>query len=708
MEIPKKIKDRAAILRKTIDEYRYRYHVLDDPNITDESYDSLMEELRQLEKKYPQLKTPDSPTQRVGGEPLEKFQKVAHKKRQWSLDDAFTFEEIEEWEERTKKILIKEGIGSAVEYVVEIKIDGLKIILDYKNGKLIRGATRGDGRIGEDVTENIKTIQSLPLALNVPIEITVVGECWLSNKELKRINLNRKKEGQAQFANSRNAAAGSIRQLDPKIAASRRLDSFIYDVDYIRNQELVVGSQERKAISIPKTQLEELELLEKLRFKVNKNYKLCRNLNDIQKLYESWKSKKDQQEYGIDGLVVKVNSKKQQDVLGYTGKTPRFAIAWKFPAETTTTIVKDIKVQVGRTGALTPVALLRPVRVAGSVVSRATLHNADEIKKKDIRIGDTVVIQKAGDVIPEVVEVIKKMRSGDEKKFKMPAKCPICGGSIKREVILDKKKSQSAAHYCVNTKCFAIEKEKVIHFVSKKGFNIEGLGEKIVEQLIDEGLISSAADIFALTKGDLEPLERFAEKSADNLIEAISKSKRISMEKFFFALGIRHVGEESALLVKDFLFDPESCQLPVASCRLQEPVDLIKFFAKIEIEDLEKINGVGKIMAISISDWFNDPANVKSLQRLSASGVAFTKDEMTSNRTQKLKGKTLVLTGSLQKLTRDHAKDLIRKAGGNVASSVSSRTDYVVMGKDPGSKAEKAKKLGVKTINETQLHQLLS
>jgi DNA ligase (NAD+) len=538
----KEVQKRIEKLRKEIDRYRYLYHVLDSPQVSDEIFDSLMRELRQLEEQYPEFKAVDSPSQRIGGEPLDKFEKTRHKHKQWSLNDAFSFEEIKAWEEKIIRMLEKEGIKEKLEYCCEVKIDGLKVVLTYEKGFFVRAATRGDGVIGENVTEQVRTIQSIPLRLNKDIDVIVMGEAWMRKKDLQRINKEREKKGEQLFANSRNAAAGSIRQLDPKITASRRLDSYIYDMDEIEGE-------------FPATQTEELERLEKLGFKVNKNYKLCYSLEQIEALFRTWEPKRNKQEYGIDGLVVKVNSRKLQNILGYTGKSPRWAIAYKFIPEKVTTVVEDIKTQIGRTGALTPVAHLKPVRVAGSVVSRATLHNEDEIERLDIRIGDTVVIHKAGDVIPEVVEVLKNLRTGKEKKFHMPGHCPICGGPVKREKLkTGKKEGESAAHYCLNKKCFAVEKEKIIHFVSKKGFNIEGMGERIVEQLMNEGLVSDFSDIFELEKGDLEPLERFAEKSAGNLIEAVEKSKKITLPKFLFALGIRHVGEETAeLLAKEFV-----------------------------------------------------------------------------------------------------------------------------------------------------------
>ncbi len=538
----KQVKDRIQKLRSEIDYRRYLYHVLDKPDISDEIYDSLMHELRALEEKYPELKSPDSPSQRIGGKPLAKFEKVRHSKRQWSLDDAFTLEEVKAWEERNIRILDKlttndQRPTTNMDYCCELKIDGLKIILTYKDGLFVQGATRGDGVIGENVTEQLKTIHSIPLRLNSDIDIIVVGEGWMAKKDLEKINKEREKKGLPLFANSRNAAAGSIRQLDPKITASRRLSSFVYDVDEIK------PTTHNQQPTTPDTQIEELKLLEELGFKVNKNYKYCKNLNEVEEYFRSWEHRKNAQQYGIDGVVIKINSKKLQDALGYTGKSPRWAIAYKFVPERVTTIVEDIKVQVGRTGALTPVAHLRPVLVAGSTVSRATLHNEDEIKRLDVRIGDTVVIHKAGDVIPEVVEVLKKLRTGKEKIFHMPKQCPICGGKVRKEILTTNnqqpttKKRVSAAHYCLNKKCYAIEVEKLKHFVGKGGFDIEGLGVKIVEQLMNEGLISNFADIFELTEGDLEPLERFAEKSARNLVEAIEKSKRIEFPKFLYAFG---------------------------------------------------------------------------------------------------------------------------------------------------------------------------
>ena len=710
----KEAEKRAEKLRKEIDRLRYEYHVLDNPEITDEIYDSLMDELRKIEEKYPELKSPTSPTQRIGGKPLEKFEKVRHKVKQWSFDDVFGFEELEKWEEKIKRMKSKEAsvTDNKLDYTCELKIDGLKIILTYENGKLIRGTTRGDGVIGENITENIKTAQSIPLELNQPVDMVAVGEIWLGKKELEKINKERKAKGEPLFANTRNAAAGSVRQLDPKVAASRKLDSFIYDIDYFKSKE----------INFPETQLEELKLLEKLGFKVNKNYKSCKNIKEIENFYQQWIDKKNGQNYEVDGIVIKINSKKIQDALGYTGKSPRWGVAYKFPAEKVTTIVEDIKVQIGRTGALTPVAHLKPIKVAGSTVSRATLHNEDEIKKLDVRIGDTVVIQKAGDVIPEVIESLKKLRTGKEKKFNMPSQCPICGSNVKREEIGQKLEAKShkleadlsAAHYCTNPRCFAVEREKIIHFVSKKGFNIDGLGEKIVERLINEGIISNIADTFELEKGDLKPLERFAEKSADNLIKSIEKSKNVELEKFLFALGIRYVGEETAVLIAktintEFLI-PNFKFLIKSQCKndkINNLNDIICIFPKIKIEDWLRIKGIGEKAAESLVEWFNDSESVKLLEKMNKLGVKVLVNSGQEPINRKLENLSFVLTGELKNFTRDEAKDMIRKAGGNISSSVSKNTSYLVAGEKPGSKFNKAKELGVKIISEESFKKML-
>jgi len=690
-------KNRIEKLRKEIDRHRHLYHVLDKPEIADTAYDSLFEELLALEKKFPEFFSTTSPTQRIGAEPLKSFKKVKHAHKQWSFDDVFDYQELKDWEEKIKRLITKtqetstKQISNSIEYCCELKIDGLKMILNYEKGKFVQGATRGDGTVGEDVTHNLKTIQSIPLELNEKVDAIVIGECWLSKKELARINSERQKKGEALFANTRNAAAGSIRQLDPKIAAARKLDSFIYDIDNIQQ---TAGSRQQKK---PETQVEELEFLKELGFKVNPEYKLCKSAFEVQKFYESWTDKKNKQDYEIDGIVIKINSRKIQEALGYTGKAPRWGVAYKFPAAQVSTVVTDIKVQVGRTGALTPVAHLRPVLVAGSKVSRATLHNEDEIKRLDVRIGDTVILHKAGDVIPEIVEVVKNLRSGKEKIFHMPTKCPICGSTVKRQNVKTsnaKGQEESAATYCTNPKCFAVEREQLIHFVSRKGFDIVGFGEKIVEKLMEEGLISNAADIFELKIGDLEPLERFAEKSAQNLVEAVEKSKKISLEKFLYALGIRYVGEETAVLVTK---NAEK----VIKKKIKNLQDIINIFSQTTKEQWLEIKGIGEKSAESLAVWFSDKENIKLLERLSNLGVVLQfPNEAIEARSYKLAGKTFVLTGELSGLTRDEAKDMIRKKGGDVSSSVSKKTDYVVAGENPGSKYDKARELGVKVIDK--------
>jgi len=688
-ENKEKTRRRIEKLRKEVDRLRYRYHVLDSPDATDEVYTSLRKELAELEKKHPEFATPSSPTSRIGGKPLDKFRKVPHIFRQWSLDDCFSFQELQEWEDKNRRILEKALGKVKFNYFVEPKIDGLHIVLVYEKGILVRGSTRGDGAIGEDVTQNIRTIESIPLELNEKVDITAEGECWLSEKELERIN-REKKEKEPPFANARNAAAGSIRQLDPKIAASRKLDSFIYQLRPIPNGYFP-GSLN--------TQKDKAEWLKKLGFKVNRDNCVCGSLKEVREYYKLWEKKKVKQAYGIDGLAVKVDSVEYQEELGYTGKSPRWSIAYKFPAETVTTVIQNIQVQVGRTGAITPVAILKPVKVAGSVVSRATLHNEDEIKRLDVKIGDTIILQKAGDVIPEVVEVIKNLRTGKERRFRMPKHCSICGALIERRVL--KKGSKEAAVYCSNRKCFAQEKRKLIYFAGKKGFNIDGMGRKIISSLMDEGLIKNFPDIFRLKEGDLLPLERFAELSARNLVKAVDNSKKVNLEKFITALGIRYVGEETAILVSRFLKS-------TVKKEIISPSLLADKAGGLSVEEWGLIKGIGDSAAESLHQYFNDKDRVKELKELAKLGVKISlKSKILSSKSNLLQGKSFVFTGTLSKLKRDEAKDRVRMAGGEVSSSVSKKTDYVVAGSNPGSKYNKAKKLVVKTISEKELIKLL-
>jgi len=705
------IKNRVERLRSQIDDLRYRYHVLNDPEITDAMYEGLMNELRQIEEKYPEFRTPDSPTQRVAGKPLDKFSKIAHAVPQWSFNDAFDFADLENWEERNLKILSRYKVETPTEesgedplssrpsdldYVCELKIDGLHMVLTYKNGKLETAATRGDGKVGEDVTQNIKTIMSLPLKLSSPYEGEVAkgrgvynelnmvaeGEVWLDRKQFEKINKEREKNNEALFANPRNAAAGTIRQLDAKIVAERKLEMTLYDIskytkyENVRNYEKEIDSQ-----------AEELTKLKEWGFKTDTHWKVCKNIKEIWRFYEKWQKKKDSQPFWIDGIVVKVNQRKYQEALGYTGKAPRWAIALKFPAEQGTTKIKDIYVQVGRTGALTPVALMEPVRLAGTTVTHATLHNFAEIERLGVKIGDTVVVEKAGDIIPKVVRVLDKMRTSKEKNVEIPKKCPICGGRVDKREVIDKKQGKSAGYFCTNSNCFAQELRKIQHFVSKKAFDIDGLGKKIVEQLVNEGLIKSPADIFVLKKGDLAPLERFAEKSAENLIKAIENAKKINLARFIFALGISHVGEETAI-------------------DLANHFKTLEKLMKASQEELEELPDVGPQMAKSIATFFLNKHNKKYLEELLENGIII-KDLSLKTYDLRLDGKVFVLTGTLKKLTRDEAKDKIRMVGGKISSSISKNVDYLVVGENPGSKLEKASELSIKILNEAEFLNML-
>lgn len=665
-KITKDIRERAKKLRETIKYHGELYHTHDAPEISDEAYDALVRELEALEAKYPELASKSSPTQLVGGEVLEKFEKVAHRVPQWSFNDAFNEDDIRAFDERVKRLL-----KVSPEYIVELKIDGLKTVLTYENGVLKTGATRGDGRVGEDVTHNIRTIASIPERLKKPVSIIVEGEIWMGKSVLARINKEREKRGEELFANPRNVAAGSVRQLDSNMTRARKLDSFIYDVALLESGVL------------PSTQEEELKLLGSLGFPVNSHYKKFENIEGVIKYWKSWEDKKDKEDYLIDGVVVKVNVRKFQEELGYTGKAPRFGIAFKFQAEQVTTVVEDITLQIGRTGVLTPVAILKPVLVAGSTVSRATLHNEDEIKRKDIRIGDTVVLQKAGDVIPEVVRVLEELRTGKERVFKFPTHFPLCGGDGRIERI-----PGQVAYRCMSKNSFEQQRRKLEHFTSRRVFDIDGLGSKIVIQLMEAGIISNFDDIFKIKKGDLETLERFGEKSIDNLLKAIEKARDVTLARFIAGLSIPQVGEETARDLAEHFGTPEH-------------------FAKATFNELQALDGVGPVVARAIVDWFSDKENKKLFERLLRQvRVQSYKPEARSQKLT-LSGKSFVLTGSLQNMSRDEAKDKIRVLGGEVRGSVSKNTDYVVAGSDPGDKFTKAQELGVKILSETEFTNML-
>lgn len=670
----KQLGEKIQKLRAQIDDLRYRYHVLNDPEVTDAMYDGLMDELRKIENEHPELVTVDSPTQRVAGVPLEKFEKIVHAVPQWSFNDAFFEEDMGEWEERIMNYLEKEigGRPKDLDYVCELKIDGLHMVLTYVNGVLKTAATRGDGKVGEDVTNNIKTIESVPIKLKEEIDLIAEGEVWLGSEMLKKINVERAKDGVALFANPRNAAAGTIRQLDPSVVRARKLSLTAYDIS---------------SNNAPETQAEELKKLKELGFLTATDWRVCKNLGEIFGFYKEIGKKRDSFPFWIDGVVIKVNQKKYQNALGFTGKAPRWAIAFKFPAEQGITKIKEVYVQVGRTGALTPVALMEPVKLAGTTVTHATLHNFDEIKRLGVKVGDTVVVEKAGDVIPKIIRVLEKMRDGSEKNISEPKKCPICHSLVERRELLDKKQTKSAALFCTNTKCYAKELENLIHFVSKDAFDIDGLGERIVEQLMDEGIIKNAADIFALTQGDLEPLDRFAEKSAENLIAAIEKSKNTTLNRFVYALGIHHVGEETAL-------------------RLAKHFGSLEKIMGASLEELKKVNDVGPAVAESIGEWFGEKENIQLVESLLANGVKIKSLPVPSGQ-QKLAGLTFVLTGSLETMSRDEAKQKIRALGGEMSESVSKKTSYVVVGAEPGSKYEKARELGVKILEEKDFLELV-
>lgn len=641
---------RAEKLRSEIDRIRYAYHVLDKEIVSESVKTSLMHELSQLEEMYPELITLDSPTQRVAGKSLSKFQKVRHSHPGMSLNDVFDAQELEDWEKRVQKLVPNEKL----DYYVELKLDGLSVYLTYEKGLLKTAATRGDGTTGEDVTQNIRTIESIPLKLTEPVDIEVRGEVYMDYGQFEKVNSQQEKIGKPTYANPRNLAAGTLRQLDPKIVSARKLKFMAWAI----YEEGI------------KTHQQEHEMAKKLGFKVEPNSRHCKNLKEIEKFLEEWEDKRKKLPYQTDGAVININSEDLVSKLGIVGKAPRGVAAYKFSAEQVTTVLEDIRVNVGRTGAITPFAVLTPVKVAGSTVSRATLHNEDEIKRKDIRIGDTVIIQKAGDIIPEVVQSLPNLRTGKERIFKMPTECPICGGPVV-------KPEGEAVARCVSDNCFAIEMQKVGHFVSKGAFNMEGLGEKIITQLIEEGLIENAADLFALTEGDLTPLERFAETSAKNTVVSIQEHKKVSFRRFLYGLGIRHVGAITAS-------------------------DITRKFRELEdiqgasLEDLQAIDGIGDVASESIYKWFRNKKNLDFIKKLKDNGVEIVYEAVKN----KLEGKTFVLTGSLNTITRDEAEELIRIDGGNASGSISKATDFVVVGDNPGSKADKAKDLGVKILSE--------
>ncbi len=686
---------RIKQLRKAISYHSYHYHVLDDPEISDAAFDSLKHDLSKLEQQYPDLITVDSPTQRVSGEPLAEFKKVQHQKPMLSLEDIFSETELYQWRDRIKKIAQEKGLAEAfakTKYFAELKIDGFAITLIYQNGQFVQGSTRGNGKIGEDVTQNLRTIESIPLNIkihqgigNEKIEerirqllqkgkIEIRGEVYMDKESFAKVNQERDQKGLPPYANPRNLAAGSIRQLDPKVAASRKLAFLAYGI------ATDLGQKEHH---------QEHQIAKALGFKTDQG-KLLLKLEKVLDFREEIREKRKNLPYQIDGIVINVDDKKIFTELGVAGKAPRGAIALKFPGKEATTRIKDIIIQVGRTGILTPVAVLEPVKIDGVTITRATLHNIDEIKRLDVRINDTVIVARAGDVIPQVVRTIKEMRNGQEKKFRMPQKCPICGSPTYQ-------KAGEVYYRCQNKNCGARHLKELIYFVSKKGFDIDGLGPKIIKQLMDEGLVSGFVDIFYLTKGDLLPLERFADKSAENLIEAINKSKKVSLTNFINALNIPYVGEETSLLLIK--------EIGKINRDIKNIDDFVKTIRNLSLEELRGIADIGPVVSQSINEWFKDERNLQLIRDLTKAGVEI-KIQQTKTLT-KLKERNFVFTGELKSLTRDQAKNEVRRLGGHISSSVSRNTDFVVAGDNPGSKYEQAQKLKVRIISEEEFLKII-
>ncbi len=661
-EVKKKIDE----LRKALHYHNYRYYVLDDPIISDSEYDNLLTELKELENKFPEFYDENSPTVKVGGKPLNKFEKVEHKIPMFSLDDGFSESDIKEFDLKVKRFL---GVpqSEAIDYSVEPKFDGLSIDLIYEDGKLKVASTRGDGFVGEDVTQNVRTIKNVPLILskdNPPNYIDVQGEVLLTKDEFNRINDERIKSGSQPFANPRNAAAGSIRQLDPKETAKRNLIMIMYYIRQIDGFSMKIS-----------TQYEALEVLRKMGFPTSKYNKLAHGINETIEYKKELEKIRDSLPYELDGVVIKINRFDFQEKLGFTTKSPRWAIAFKFPAEQATTKILDIQVNVGRTGILTPVAILRPVNIGGALVSRASLYTMDEIEKKNIMIGDVVFVQRAGDVIPEVVKPVKDLRDGTQRHFKMPDRCPVCGSKVVKD---------GAYYRCSNINCPSVLKESIKHFVSRKAMNIDGFGNKIVEQLVDKWIVSDVSDIYKLDKETLMDLDRVGEQLAENLLTAIEKSKGTTFAKFIYALGIRHVGEYVAKL-------------------LAERFDSLENLKKATREDLLSIDGIGEEISDSVVSFFSESRNIETIDKLLSYGIHF---ENGKKEQSKVSGKSFVFTGTLAK-PREHFKELVEKKGGIVRNSVSKNLDYLVVGENPGSKLSKAKKFGVKIINEEELLKLL-
>ena len=658
------IKERVDELTRILNDANYNYYVKDDPTITDQEYDKYLRELEELEQKYPEYSYPDSPTKRVGGEVIDSFKKVTHVIPMMSLSDVFSEDEVVRFDERIKK----EGLTP--KYVCELKIDGLSVSLLYQKGKLVRAATRGDGVVGEDITHNVKTIKSVPLTLNKEIDIEVRGEIYMSKKSLEKVNLERLKNGEKPLQNARNGAAGSIRQLDSKIAAKRGLDVWIYHLPNPLDYDI-------------HTHYEALEFMKDLGFRVNPNNRLVNNINEVIGFIDEMGEKRESLEYDIDGVVIKVNNIDMQNELGFTAKYPKWATAYKFPAEEVLTRLNDIIFTVGRTGQITPNAVLDPVIVMGSTISRATLHNENYVKEKDLKIGDIVSIRKAGDVIPEVVEAKKERRTGSEKDFEMITNCPICGS------VLQKKDGQ-VDYYCLNMSCPTRKIESLIHYASRDAMNIDGLGEKIMEDFFNFGFITSIPDIYLLQshREDLQRLEGYGEKSITNLIESIENSKKNSLEKLIFGLGIPHVGSKTAKILASHFHSMDN-------------------LINTKYDDLNNISDIGDIIAKSIIEFFQDEKNISIIDKLKSFGVNMDYLGQKVIHDENFSGKTFVITGTMEKYKREELKEIVENKGGKTSGSVSKKTDVVLVGKDPGSKYDKALELGITIWDEEELNKRL-
>jgi DNA ligase (NAD+) len=657
-------------LREKLRHHEYLYYVADEPEISDAAYDRMMNSLKELEATHPELVTPDSPTVRVGGAPREGFQTVRHVRAMLSLDNAFSYDDLRNFDRR-----VREGIGrEEIEYIAEHKFDGLSVSLQYENGALVRGVTRGDGTTGEDVTPNVKTIRSIPLRVDasalkkakLPGDFEVRGEVMMTRKAFEALNRAQEQSGGKIFVNARNSAAGSVRMLDPSVTASRRLDFFAY--------YLYVGGKVPFA-----KHSDSLEALGQMKFRANEDWKVCDGIEKVIAYCEAWDAKREKLPYEIDGVVIKVNATAIQNELGFTAKAPRWAVAFKYPARQETTVVNDIRVQVGRTGTLTPVAVLQPVQVGGVTVSRSTLHNMDEIERLGLQIGDTVLIERAGEVIPHVLKVVKEAK--DRRPFRMPRNCPECGSKIHKD-------DEEVAYRCVNAACPAKRRESLLHFASRHAMNIDGLGDKIVDQLVDKGMVNDVADLYALKLEEVAALDRMGEKSAQNLLDEIAASKKNPLARVIYALGMRFVGERTGQL-------------------LAEHFSTLDEFASASEEQLMEVGEVGPKVAAAISEFFSEPANRQLIKKLEKAGVRPVAEKRTV-KSDKLAGKSFVFTGALANRSREEAAELVQQHGGKISGSVSKKTDYVVVGAEPGSKHDKAKELGVTILDEREFEKLLS